>query len=178
MNEEIIQIKNFLGHVQGRVGQAAFAEICRTVESLEKEVKNKLYTGEELEAICNDVMNLGMGLRQDQLNGKSGNEVLDEYFKSLKHRKAIEEGMQYTLSEYKTMEELFDRAELDEHSLYFIEAKTSQHNVKHYSVLFTGYKHGSYCEVYNNSYRSPVGLDSIHSFNIIKKLHTNEYKNI
>jgi len=91
---------------------------------------------------------------------------------------ALEESMQYTLSEYKTMEELFNHAKLDEHSLYFIEVKISPDNVEHYSFLFTGFANGNYCEVYNNSYETAADLSTIHSFNIIKKLHTNEYKNI
>lgn len=40
------------------------------------------WTREELDEILSEVMNLGMSLRQDQLNGytsKSGNEVLEEY---------------------------------------------------------------------------------------------------
>jgi len=37
--EEIEGIKFFLGHIQGRVGEAAFAEIWQTVLTLEKKIK-------------------------------------------------------------------------------------------------------------------------------------------
>jgi len=39
--EEIEEIKSFLEHIQGRVGEAAFAEIWETVLTLEKKVKKK-----------------------------------------------------------------------------------------------------------------------------------------
>ena len=44
------------------------------------------FSYEEVQKITLDVMNLGMSLRQDQLNGwtgKSGNEVLKEYMDRL-----------------------------------------------------------------------------------------------
>lgn len=44
------------------------------------------FSYEEVQKIALDVINLGMGLRQDQLNGwtdKSGNEVLKEYMAGL-----------------------------------------------------------------------------------------------
>ncbi len=51
--------------------------------------KNKtvVFTLEEVKKIALDVMNLGLELRQNQLNGysdKSGNMVLEEYFNTLK----------------------------------------------------------------------------------------------
>lgn len=46
--------------------------------------QEKLYTEKELKEICHKVLNMGMILRQNQLagyDGKSGNELLEEYFK-------------------------------------------------------------------------------------------------
>lgn len=42
----------------------------------------KLYKVKELKAICHEVLNMGMSLRQNQLagyDGRSGNELLEEY---------------------------------------------------------------------------------------------------
>lgn len=47
---------------------------------------DRIYTKVELKTICNDVMNLGMSLRQSQLNatdGRSGKEVLNDYLEKL-----------------------------------------------------------------------------------------------
>lgn len=44
--------------------------------------QEKLYDEKEIRSLCLSVMNLGMDLRQNQLNGfncKSGNEVLEEF---------------------------------------------------------------------------------------------------
>lgn len=43
-----------------------------------------MYTKEEVVEICKKIMNLGMCVRQDQLNSqcdKSGNQVLEEWIK-------------------------------------------------------------------------------------------------
>jgi len=51
---------------------------------LEEVPQEKLYTEKELKEICHKVLNMGMTLRQNQLagyDGKSGNELLEEYFK-------------------------------------------------------------------------------------------------
>lgn len=45
-------------------------------------LQEKLYSVKELKAICHEVLNMGMNLRQNQLagySGKSGNELLEEY---------------------------------------------------------------------------------------------------
>lgn len=49
--------------------------------------EQKVFSFEELEKICLEVMNIGMNLRQLQLNGvsiKSGKEILKEYLDKLK----------------------------------------------------------------------------------------------
>jgi len=55
-------------------------------EQLDIPVVRRSFSYEEVQKIVLDIMNLGMSLRQDQLNGwtdKSGNEVLKEYMDSL-----------------------------------------------------------------------------------------------
>jgi hypothetical protein len=44
-------------------------------------------------------------------------------------------------------EEIFKELKLKEHSLYKVKVKTTENNVEHKSVLFTGFKSGGYCMV-------------------------------
>jgi predicted protein tyrosine phosphatase len=56
------------------------------IEELLTPDEPRTFTLEQVKQIAHDVMNLGMTLRQNQLNGtdgRSGNEVLDEYLKGL-----------------------------------------------------------------------------------------------
>ena len=55
-------------------------------QALNIPVVRRNFSYDEVQKIALDVMNLGMSLRQDQLNGwssKSGNDVLKEYMDSL-----------------------------------------------------------------------------------------------
>ena len=48
--KEIEEIKFFLGHIQGRVGEAAFVEIWETVLTLEKKWKHEEFEKARIEA--------------------------------------------------------------------------------------------------------------------------------
>lgn len=67
----------------------------------------------------------------------------------------------------------FTQLNLKEHTLYKVKVKISKDNVEHESFLFTGFKTGSYCMVYNNNYEYPVKLQDVHSMEILKELSTN-----
>ena len=67
-------------------------------------------------------------------------------------------------------EVIFNTLKLEEHSIYLVKVKTTENNVEHEAVLFTGFKTGSYCEVYNNTYEQPIKLQKIYSLTIIKKI--------
>ena len=54
--------------------------------NIQETLNERTFTFEEVKEIANDVINLGMILRQNQLSGcehRSGNEVLQEYFDEL-----------------------------------------------------------------------------------------------
>ena len=70
----------------------------------------------------------------------------------------------------KPPEKIFSDLGLKEHSLYKCTVKASKTNVEHTSFLFTGFKTGSYCEVYNNSYDHPIKLEDIYSISNIEFL--------
>ena len=65
-------------YTQDEVNNMLDQQACRTANQL---IKNT-YTREQVEKFLLDVMNLGMVVRQDQLNGyseKSGNEILQDW---------------------------------------------------------------------------------------------------
>lgn len=72
--------------------------------------------------------------------------------------------------EGKSAEEIFALLQLDEHCLYKVGVKTTKENVKHRAFLFTGFKTGAYCVVYNNSYEAPVPMQSLYSIELILEL--------
>lgn len=63
--------------------------ILENLHEVEKLITNtpiNLHEYEELQTVFSDIMNLGMTLRQNQLNGsdgRSGNEVLEEYLSNI-----------------------------------------------------------------------------------------------
>lgn len=67
-------------------------------------------------------------------------------------------------------EDIFKHFNLDENSVYVVRVKCRADNPEHKSILFTGYKNGNYCEVYNNRYDSPIKMDSLYSMKVVKKL--------
>lgn len=69
-----------------------------------------------------------------------------------------------------TSEQIFKALKLKEHTLYRVTVKTSPNNVEHNAFLFTGFKTGSYCEIYTNSYDSAIPMRKMHSIEIDKKL--------
>ena len=71
-----------------------------------------------------------------------------------------------------TSEVIFDKLDLSEHSVYLVKVKCFVRNIEHEAFLFTGFKSGSYCEVYNNSYDRPLELKEVYSITVIKALHT------
>ena len=50
--EEIEEIKEFLGHIQPRVGEAAFAQIWKTVERLENRLNKSDCIGDVIDRVC------------------------------------------------------------------------------------------------------------------------------
>lgn len=70
----------------------------------------------------------------------------------------------------KNYSEIFEKLGLDERAIYLVEVKCSPSNSRHKSILFTGFKNGSYCEVYNNTYDAPIPLNKLHSIKIVKKV--------
>ena len=69
-----------------------------------------------------------------------------------------------------TSEEVFEQFNLHENSVYLVEVKTSSTNVEHRSILFTGFKSGAYCELYQNTYDRVIPMMEIHSMKVIRKL--------
>ena len=51
-----------------------------------------------------------------------------------------------------------------------VRVKCRADNPEHKSILFTGFKNGNYCEVYNNGYDNPIKMDSLYSMKVVKKL--------
>ena len=69
-----------------------------------------------------------------------------------------------------SIQEIFKRFKLDEHTTYLVEVKISRSNVEHKAILFTGFETGGYCTVYTNSYDMPIDLNKVYSMKVIKKL--------
>lgn len=65
-------------------------------------------------------------------------------------------------------ETLFEVLKLEEHTLYKVLIKVSATNPTHTSFLFTGFKNGNYCTLYNGG--DVIDLKNIYSLKIIKKL--------
>lgn len=69
-------------------------------------------------------------------------------------------------------EKVFEALDLLENTAYLVLVKSTSQNPTHEAVLFTGFKNGNYCEIYNNSYDKPLKMMDIYSIKILKKLHT------
>ena len=67
-------------------------------------------------------------------------------------------------------EDIFNHFNLDENSVYLVRVKCRANNPEHKSILFTGFKNGSYCEIYNNNYDDPIKMDQVYSMKVVKKL--------
>lgn len=72
--------------------------------------------------------------------------------------------------EINSIKTLFSILGLEENTLYKVAVKCRANNPEHVAFLFTGFKNGNYCEIYNNSYDSPISLESVYSIKKIKKL--------
>ena len=72
--------------------------------------------------------------------------------------------------ERETPRNIFKALKLEEHCVYLVYVKASQNNIKHKSILYTGFKSGSYCVVYNNSYEEPLNMRDIYFLEVIEKL--------
>lgn len=70
------------------------------------------------------------------------------------------------------VEDLFETLKLEENSVYKVLIKSNASNPAHISYLFTGFKNGNYCEIYNNTYERTLKLSGIYSLEVIKKLDT------
>lgn len=80
--------------------------------------------------------------------------------------------MKKILIKGKTAEEIYSSLNLKEHSVYSVFVKTTERNVEHHAILFTGFKTGSYTYVYNNSYEQPISLTKLHQIRVDKFLIT------
>lgn len=69
------------------------------------------------------------------------------------------------------IKELFKELNLEENSLYLVEVQKRSTNPAYKSFLFTGFKNGNYCYVYNNS-TGQTPLEDFFSIKIIKKLYS------
>lgn len=69
-----------------------------------------------------------------------------------------------------TSEQIFEKLELEENSVYEVEVKCSEFNLEHKAILFTGFKTGGYCKVYQNSYDYPIDMMDMFSIEVIKFL--------
>lgn len=63
-------------------------------------------------------------------------------------------------------EEVFRKLRLQENCLYLVAVQWRADNPLHYSFLFTGFKNGNYCEIYNNDYEKPE--DMMNAYLLIK----------
>lgn len=70
----------------------------------------------------------------------------------------------------KKPEQVFDLLNLKEHSVYKVRVKHKANNPEHEAILFTGFKCGNYCEVYNNSYDTATSMMDLYSMKIIRFL--------
>ena len=70
------------------------------------------------------------------------------------------------------VETLFDVLKLEEHTLYKVLIKVRANNPSHISFLFTGFKNGNYCTLYNGG--DVLDLKDIYSLKILKKLGKTE----
>lgn len=70
------------------------------------------------------------------------------------------------------MDNIFYDLDLNENCLYSCYVKTTESNVEHKSFLFTGFKTGAYCYVYNNSYEIHTDFRKCYSIRNIKFLST------
>ncbi len=68
------------------------------------------------------------------------------------------------------VEDLFSILHLEEDCVYKVAVKIKASNPEHIAFLFTGFKNGNYCYIYNNTYDGPVSIDEIYSIKKIKKL--------
>lgn len=72
--------------------------------------------------------------------------------------------------EVTSVEQAFNALNLAENTAYKVLVKVRANNPSHVAILFTGFKNGNYCEVYSNTYGSPVKLKDVYSIVILKKL--------
>jgi len=70
------------------------------------------------------------------------------------------------------VEDIIKHFKLEEDMTYLVRVKTASTNVEHKAILFVGFKNGNYCEIYNNTYDSPINLADVYSMKIMKKLVT------
>jgi len=64
----------------------------------------------------------------------------------------------------------FEELNLKEHTLYEIKVSWGKSNPIHQAFLFTGFKTGSYCEVYTNNYDEPENMSRAYSIEIVREL--------
>ena len=68
-----------------------------------------------------------------------------------------------------TAEEVFEVLGLEEHTLYKVLIQCRSNNPEHTSFLFTGFKNGNYCTLYNNNSDSSHMME-LYSLKVVKKL--------
>lgn len=61
---------------------------------------------------------------------------------------------------------------LNEHSVYLVKVKCHPNNPIHETLLFTGFRSGSYWDLYGSGYEHPIPLRSLYSIRVMQYLHT------
>lgn len=69
-------------------------------------------------------------------------------------------------------QEVFDTFQLKEHSVYAVKVKGTYNNPEHEAILFTGFRNGNYCCVFNNTYDAPIPMMNLYSMKIVKYLYS------
>jgi len=72
--------------------------------------------------------------------------------------------------ELKKSEDIFQHFNLEENTCYLVAVKCRANNPEHKSILFTGFKNGSYCEIYSNTYDNPIKMEDVYSMKVVRKL--------
>ena len=69
-----------------------------------------------------------------------------------------------------TPEDVFNELDLKENTTYLIKVKHSSGNIQHKAILFTGFRNGNYCTIYNNTYEGPADMMKAYSIIMVRKL--------
>lgn len=76
----------------------------------------------------------------------------------------------WILTDNMNSEEIFMSLKLEEDTLYKVIIKHKASNPKHQAFLFAGFKTGSYCEIYTNSYDQVYSMNEVYYIEILAAL--------